>query len=122
MNGSGPTDAQRRLLAVVAQRLPAERVRELHLFAPIRQGGVETGLAVIAVGEPESEAVEPTFEPAADGSRFIGVTHFPSVEAMQRLLEMGMLEGMQSALGQLDGVLAEGRGPAAGVGASPRGA
>jgi hypothetical protein len=48
-----PTDAQRRLLAAVAQRVPPERMRELYLFAPIRQGGVETGLAVIAVGEPE---------------------------------------------------------------------
>ena len=54
------TDAQRRLLAAVAQRLPPERVRELHLFAPIRQGGVETGLAVLAVGEAEEPvATEP---------------------------------------------------------------
>jgi hypothetical protein len=30
-------------------------MRELYLFAPIRQGGVETGLAVIAVGAPEVE-------------------------------------------------------------------
>ena len=63
-----------------------------------------------------------TFDRTPAGSRFTSVTHFPGVEAMQRLVEMGMLEGMQSALGQLDGVLAEGRGPAAGVGASPRGA
>jgi uncharacterized protein YndB with AHSA1/START domain len=48
-----------------------------------------------------------TFEPTADGSRFTSVTYFPSLEAMERLVEMGMLEGMQSALGQLDGVLAD---------------
>jgi uncharacterized protein YndB with AHSA1/START domain len=48
-----------------------------------------------------------TFEPTDTGSRFTGVTHFPSVEAMQQMIEMGMLEGMQSAMGQLDGVLAE---------------
>jgi uncharacterized protein YndB with AHSA1/START domain len=48
-----------------------------------------------------------TFEPMPSGSRFVGVTHFPSVEAMERLLEMGMLEGMRSALGQLDDVLAD---------------
>ena len=47
-----------------------------------------------------------TFEPTATGSRFTGVTHFPSVEAMERLVEMGMVEGMQSALGQLDDLLA----------------
>src|SRR5215213_5037345 len=48
-----------------------------------------------------------TFEPTATGSRFTGVTHFPSLEAMEQLVQMGMVEGMRSALGQLDGVLAE---------------
>ena len=48
-----------------------------------------------------------SFEPTPAGSRFTSVTHFPSVEAMERLLEMGMLEGLRSALGQLDGVLVE---------------
>jgi hypothetical protein len=48
-----------------------------------------------------------TFEPTAGGSRFTSVTYFPSLEAMQQLLEMGMLEGVRSALGQLDGVLAD---------------
>ncbi|MEW5929983.1 MAG: SRPBCC domain-containing protein [Gemmatimonadota bacterium] len=50
-----------------------------------------------------------TFEPTSTGSRFTGVTTFPSLEAMQSLVEMGMVEGMKSALGQLDAVLA---GPA----------
>ena len=48
-----------------------------------------------------------TFEPTPSGSRFTGVTYFPSVEAMQQLVEMGMVEGMKSAMGQLDAVLAE---------------
>jgi uncharacterized protein YndB with AHSA1/START domain len=48
-----------------------------------------------------------TFEPTATGSRFTSVTHFPSTEAMQQLLEMGMEEGIRSAMGQLDAVLAE---------------
>jgi uncharacterized protein YndB with AHSA1/START domain len=48
-----------------------------------------------------------TFEPTAAGSRSVSVTHFPSLEAMERLVEMGMLEGLQSALGQLDAVLAD---------------
>lgn len=49
-----------------------------------------------------------TFDGTATGSRFTGVTHFPSVEAMERLAEMGMVEGMRSALGQLDEVLTGG--------------
>ena len=48
-----------------------------------------------------------TFEPTATGARFTGVTRFPSLEAMERLVEMGMVEGMRSALGQMDDVLAD---------------
>lgn len=48
-----------------------------------------------------------TFEPASTGSRFTGVTHFPGVEAMEQLVEMGMVEGMRSALGKMDDVLAD---------------
>ena len=48
-----------------------------------------------------------TFEPTSTGSRFTSVTRFPGLEAMQQLVEMGMEEGLRSALGQLDGVLAE---------------
>lgn len=48
-----------------------------------------------------------SFEPTASGSRLSSVTYFPSLEAMERLVEMGMLEGMRSALGQLDAVLAD---------------
>lgn len=46
------------------------------------------------------------FAPTETGSRMTSVTYFPSLEAMERLVEMGMVEGMRSALGQLDGVLA----------------
>jgi uncharacterized protein YndB with AHSA1/START domain len=48
-----------------------------------------------------------TFEPTKSGSRFTNVTHFPSVEAMEQLVKMGMMEGMKSAVGQLDTVLAD---------------
>lgn len=47
------------------------------------------------------------FESTAEGSRYTGVTHFSSVEAMEELVKMGMVEGMESALGQLDSVLAD---------------
>lgn len=48
-----------------------------------------------------------TFEPTPTGSQFTSVTHFPSLAAMEELVKMGMMEGLQSALGQLDAVLAE---------------
>jgi uncharacterized protein YndB with AHSA1/START domain len=47
------------------------------------------------------------FEATATGSRFTSVTHFPSTEAMQQLVNMGMMEGMKSAMGQIDATLAD---------------
>lgn len=44
------TDETRtRFLSAIAKQLPAERVNELHLFGAIRQGGIESGVAVIAL-------------------------------------------------------------------------
>lgn len=48
-----------------------------------------------------------TFEHTASGSRFTSVTYFPGTEAMEQLVEMGMLEGLRSALGQMDDVVAD---------------
>lgn len=42
------------------------------------------------------------------GSRVTGVTTFASREAMEQVLEMGMIEGLKSAMGQLDAVLRDG--------------
>ena len=35
---------------------------------------------------------------------------FPTAEAMEQMLTMGMDEGMTQAVGQIDAILAEGRG------------
>lgn len=40
-------------------------------------------------------------------TRMILRSRFPSTEAMERLLEMGMEEGMMAALGQIEDILAE---------------
>jgi uncharacterized protein YndB with AHSA1/START domain len=47
------------------------------------------------------------FEKTKAGSRFTSVTHFSSVETMEQLVKMGMIEGMRSAMGQIDAVLAD---------------
>lgn len=47
------------------------------------------------------------FESTATGSKFVGVTTFPDLAAMEQLIGMGMLEGMQAALGQLAHVVAD---------------
>lgn len=44
------TDETRtRFLASIAAQIPAERVIEVHLFGAIKQGGMESGVAVVAV-------------------------------------------------------------------------
>jgi uncharacterized protein YndB with AHSA1/START domain len=49
------------------------------------------------------------FEPHEGGTRMTTVTTFPSAEALEQLLKMGMEEGLKAAMAQIDGVLAEGR-------------
>lgn len=49
-----------------------------------------------------------TFEATATGSRFVIVSTFPTLEALEQLAAMGMVEGLTAALGQLDAVLADG--------------
>jgi uncharacterized protein YndB with AHSA1/START domain len=51
-----------------------------------------------------------TFERTDRGSRFVSVTRFPSVDAMEKVVAMGMIEGLRAALGQMDDVLADLRG------------
>ncbi|MEK6612406.1 MAG: hypothetical protein AABZ29_06465 [Gemmatimonadota bacterium] len=41
-------DTRERFLTAIVDRLGAERIVELHLFSPIRQGVMETGVAVVA--------------------------------------------------------------------------
>ena len=48
-----------------------------------------------------------TFEPHDGGTRMVTLTTFPSVEALEKLLAMGMEEGLKAAMGQIDGILAE---------------
>jgi hypothetical protein len=64
-----------RFLTAIAAQLPVDRVVEMHLFGPIRQGGAESGVAVIAV-DPDEAALP------ADGLEEAGVlTDAPVTEA-----------------------------------------
>ena len=51
------TDETRtRFLTAIAAQLPVERIVEIHLFGAIRQGGMESGVAVVAVELPVADA------------------------------------------------------------------
>lgn len=41
------TDTRERFLAVIIAQIAPERIAEIHFFQPIRQGGVESGVAVV---------------------------------------------------------------------------
>lgn len=53
-------DTRERFLRAIAERLSADRVEELHLFPPLRQGGIESAVAVIAARlEPPATELAP---------------------------------------------------------------
>ena len=52
-----------RFLKVILAHVALDRIEEVHLFSPLRQGGVETGIAVIAARVPVAVA-EPPSAPA----------------------------------------------------------
>ena len=47
-----------RFLAAIAAQIPADRVQELHLFGAIKQGGTESGIAVVAVARAVDLSVD----------------------------------------------------------------
>ena len=66
MSAATVSETQQRFLRDVVERVPLDRIVELHLFAPIKQGGTETGVAVLAALQPVVE-----IEPAADEAEAI---------------------------------------------------
>ena len=48
------SEVTERFLRAVIAKVPLDRIEELHLFAPLRQGGTETGIAVVAARVPFS--------------------------------------------------------------------
>jgi hypothetical protein len=63
--GDDPRGTEERFVRAIAEQVPMERVAEVYLFPPLRQGPIESGVAVLAVTEPVTEA-EAGAEPAAE--------------------------------------------------------
>ncbi len=82
---------------------------------------VEDGFASApGVPDPEMPAMRMvfTFEPTDTGSRVVTTTAFASLDDLEQLVGQGMEEGMTSAIGQMDEVLADLARFAAGSGTS----
>ncbi len=59
-------DTTRRFLSAITERVPeGGRIVELRLFPAIRQGGIESGVAVVAV-EPPAVAASAPAEPETE--------------------------------------------------------
>jgi hypothetical protein len=99
-------DTRRRFLGAIAEQVSAERVDEVRVFRPIRQGGQETGVAVIAV-EPD---------PPADAIASSGPTRHIVYSARYRLFLKGPERGRWEAT-----VTAEADAPISAVEAVVRG-
>ncbi len=56
------------------------------------------------------------FSPTAEGTRMTGTSHFDSVEALDQVVAMGVIEGTKAAMAQLDAVLQDLRDYAQGKG------
>ena len=46
------SETRERFILAIAEQIPADRIAEVHFFKPIRQGGVESGVAVVALTMP----------------------------------------------------------------------
>jgi hypothetical protein len=99
-------DTRRRFLLAIADQVTPERVEEVRVFRPIRQGGQETGVAVVAV-EPE---------PLADAAESSAMTRHIVYSARYRLVLKGADRGRWEAT-----VTAEADAPLAAVEAVVRG-
>ena len=52
------TETQRRFMREIAARVGENRVLEIRLFPAIRQGGIESGVAIVAARPPEPAPIE----------------------------------------------------------------
>ena len=81
------TETQQRFLRAIAERVPMDQVVELHLFPPIRQGGVETGVAVVAEDPrrpmPNVEPVAGVEAAGADSTVNAPTVEAPTVDAIE---------------------------------------
>ena len=83
------SEVTERFLRAIIVKVPLERIEELHLFAPLRQGGVETGIAVVAARaplQPIVEAEEPELAPEPQETLALEEDESDEIEAKDDVL------------------------------------
>jgi hypothetical protein len=61
------SETRERFLVAIAEQVPADRIAEIHFFNPIKQGGMESGVAVVALVIPRAQPVSNETTDAAIG-------------------------------------------------------
>lgn len=61
------SETRERFLRAIVAAVPPERIAEIYFFQPIKQGGVESGVAVVAA-EEAMPTVEPVIESAVESA------------------------------------------------------
>jgi hypothetical protein len=112
------TETRERFLLAIAAQVPVERIAEIHFFQPIRQGGVESGVAVVAAwpATPEIASESSLDEPAEQSPREERALRPVVYTARYRLTLKGMDRGKWEA-----SVVAEADAPLVTVDAVVRG-
>ena len=87
-----------RFFKVVLAHIPLDRIEELHLFSPLRQGGVETGIAVVAARVPVI-AIEPPAAPELpfENEPVGGTTHASNEDAGADALAVEVMNDIVAA-------------------------
>ena len=101
-----------RFLRAIVDKVPLDRIEELHLFSPLRQGTVETGIAVVAarVIVMEEVAVIPALEldfESGEAERAEEIGQARAGEQAKAAKEEDMVEAGE----QLAAILADERAP-----------
>jgi hypothetical protein len=67
-------ETRERFLVAIAEQVAADRIAEIHFFKPIKQGGVESGVAVVALVMPLGQAGDDQPESPTSPARHTVVT------------------------------------------------
>jgi hypothetical protein len=67
-------ETRERFLVAIAEQVAADRIAEIHFFKPIKQGGIESGVAVVALVMPHIEGLSHPRDGSASPARHTVLT------------------------------------------------
>ena len=68
------SETKERFLVAIAEQVAVDRIAEVHFFKPIKQGGLESGVAVVALSE--AKGVDSPSEPRRPAKHTVFTAHY----------------------------------------------